>query len=186
MSYKRTLQNLKKLPARVLFTLKAIPAGLRGELVVATAALSLVHIRADGSRDDRGVVSRKKVTQAFVKDIVNAMGSTASTYATFDEYQWHDSGIGVTDENNADTTMETSDGEARVNSGSRLNTGTTTGIFTSIGTISYTTTKAITEHGVFNASTGGTMLDRSKFTAVNVISGDSIQFTYVLTINPEA
>jgi len=49
-----------------------------------------------------------------------------------------------------------------------------------VGTISYTTTKAITEHGLFNAATAGTLLDRTVFTVINVVSGDSIQFTYEL------
>lgn len=46
------------------------------------------------------------------------------------------------------------------------------------GTVSITATIAVTESGVFNADTAGTMLARQVFSAVNVISGDSIQFTW--------
>lgn len=47
-----------------------------------------------------------------------------------------------------------------------------------VGTISETATIAVTESGLFNATTNGTMLARQTFTAVNVVSGDSLQFTW--------
>ncbi len=47
-----------------------------------------------------------------------------------------------------------------------------------VGTISELATMAITESGVFNAATAGTMLCRQVFSAINVVSGDSIQFTW--------
>lgn len=53
----------------------------------------------------------------------------------------------------------------------------------SVGTISVSTTSAITEHGLFSASTSGTLWDRSVFSAINVVNGDSIQYTYTCTIN---
>ena len=46
------------------------------------------------------------------------------------------------------------------------------------GTVSITATIAVTESGLFNADTNGTMLAHQVFTAVNVVSGDSIQFTW--------
>ena len=47
-----------------------------------------------------------------------------------------------------------------------------------VGTVSETATIAVTESGIFNATTNGTMLARQTFTAVNVVSGDSLQFTW--------
>lgn len=47
-----------------------------------------------------------------------------------------------------------------------------------VGTVSEAGTIAITESGIFNATTNGTMLARQTFTAVNVVSGDSLQFTW--------
>jgi hypothetical protein len=43
---------------------------------------------------------------------------------------------------------------------------------------------AITEHGLFSQTRagGGTLMDRSKFAAINVVATDSIQFTYELTL----
>lgn len=46
-----------------------------------------------------------------------------------------------------------------------------------VGTVSISGTIAVTEAGLFNADTNGTMLMRQTFSAVNVVSGDSIQFT---------
>jgi hypothetical protein len=96
----------------------------------------------------------------------------------FGDFKFHDSGVGTTAENAADTAIETTDGESR-------STGTQTesaaNAYRSVGTISYTTTKAITEHGLFNDASAGTLMDRSVFSAINVVNGDSIQFTYTIT-----
>jgi hypothetical protein len=100
--------------------------------------------------------------------------------SVFGDFKHHDSGVGTTAENVANTAMETTDGESRV---SGTQTEGAANVYVSVGTISYTTTKAITEHGLFNDPTAGTLLDRSVFSAVNVVSGDSIQFSYSLTVN---
>lgn len=44
-------------------------------------------------------------------------------------------------------------------------------------------TGAITEAGLFNASSGGTMLARQTFSAINKASGDSLQLTWQITIS---
>lgn len=161
-----------------------------GRLAIGKAELSLIHIKADGTRIDHGVVCRKKVTGAFVTDIVNCLSKTAPynvSAAVFQDYKYHGSGIGVTAEANTQTALvDTTGAPARV-TGTQVAGGTAAApTYTSVGTVAYTGTLAITEHAVFNASTAGTMLDRSLFSAVNVVNGDSIQFTYVLTINAEA
>ena len=48
---------------------------------------------------------------------------------------------------------------------------------------SVTGTKAITEAGVLNASSGGTLLARQVFSAVNVVNGDSFQVTWQFDID---
>lgn len=134
-------------------------------------------IRADGQAVNFGLLSLRVVTSAFVAFVVDQLQTETSV---FGDFKYHDSGVGTTAENAADTAMETTDGESRA-------TGTQTesaaNAYRSVGTISYTTTKAITEHGLFNDPTAGTLMDRSVFAAINVVSGDSIQFTYTLTIN---
>lgn len=60
----------------------------------------------------------------------------------------------------------------------RVTTSVTNDTAQMVGTATATGTIAITESGVFNAASAGTLLARQVFTAVNVVSGDSIQFTW--------
>lgn len=150
-------------------------------LVVMTARLQARVLRSDGTVVNYGVLSYRKVTTAFVNYLVDNLIAEASA---FGDFKYHDSGVGTTAENVADTAMETTDGEERV-VGSQIEGGNPNE-YVSVGTVTYSSTKAITEHGLFNASTSGILLDRSVFSAVNVENGDSIQFTYTLTVNAES
>ena len=145
-------------------------------LMTAYGRLSAVLIRADGKRVNFGVLSYQMITTAFVNFVTDQLQVETSV---FGDFKYHDSGVGITDPAVGDVDIETTDGESRA-------TGTQTesaaNVYQSVGTISYTTTKAITEHGLFNASTGVTLMDRSEFAAINVVSGNSIQFTYDLTL----
>lgn len=137
--------------------------------------LEAVLIRADGTRVKFGVLGHRVVTTAFVGFVTDQLQTETSV---FGDFKFHDSGVGTTAENAADTAMETTDGESRA-------TGTQTesaaNAYRSVGTISYTSTKAITEHGLFNDASAGTLMDRTVFSAINVVSGDGIQFTYTIT-----
>lgn len=53
-----------------------------------------------------------------------------------------------------------------------------------VGTVTAGSTLAITEAGLFDAVTAGNLLTRGVFTAVNVVSGDSIAFTFGLKFVP--
>lgn len=142
--------------------------------------LSIVKIFANGHRMNYGVVSRHLVTDAFVAFMVDQLQAETSTWGDF---KYHDSGVGVTAADNNDTDIETTDGESRA-TGSQIE-GASAWIYKSVGTISYTSTKAITEHLLANASTAGTAMDHHVFAALNVVSGDSIEFTYQLTCTAE-
>jgi hypothetical protein len=135
-------------------------------------------LRADGSVVDYGMVCTRLVTTAFVNFVVDQLQTETSV---FGDFKYHDSGVGTTDPDVGDTGIETTDGESRA-TGSQEE-GASANIYKSIGTIAYTTTKAITEHGLFNDATTGTLMDRSEFAAINVVNGDSIQFTYQLTVS---
>lgn len=132
---------------------------------------------SNGMKIDYGVLSYRSVTTAFVTFLVDQLQTETSV---FGDFKYHDSGVGVTAENITDVGIETTDGESRA-------TGTQTesaaNAYRSVGTISYTTTKAITEHMLFNDPTAGTGMDRSVYSAVNVVNGDSIQFTYTITFS---
>lgn len=141
------------------------------------AELKAVLHQKDGTRINYGVLSRMVVTDAFVEFQVDNMVADTTEWGDF---KFHDSGVGVTGENVTDTDMETTDGESRA-TGTQLE-GASAEIYRTVGTIAYTTTKAITEHGVFSIAAAGTLLDRSTFAAINVVNGDSIEFTYELTV----
>jgi hypothetical protein len=145
-------------------------------LMTAYGKLEATLIRADGQRIRYGVLSYRSITTAFVDFVVDQLQTETSV---FGDYKYHDSGVGTTAENIANTDMETTDGESRATG---TQTETAHNVYASVGTIAYTTSKAITEHGLFNASTSVTLMDRSVFSAINVVNGDSIQFTYSLTL----
>ena len=138
-------------------------------------ALSIRVIRKDGTIEDKGVVARKVVTTAFVNKLVDAFQAAAY----INTWKYHDSGIGVVAENITDTALGTPCGDAR-DSGTQVE-GASANIYKTVATHTYAATFAITEHGVFDAATVGTLMDRSKFSAINVNNGDKIEFTYELT-----
>lgn len=99
--------------------------------------------------------------------------------ATIKLSNWHDSGTGTTAPTVNDTAMQTPTGNARI-SGTQSNSSSN--VYQTVASLSYGTTFAITEWGLFTATSGPTMWDHRTFTAINVVAGDSIQFTYQLTV----
>lgn len=160
-----------------LATFVLAPIANKFGIMTALGKLEAVLIKADGSKVNYGVLGFRVVTTAFVSFVVDQLQTESSL---FGDFKYHDSGVGTTAENVTDTAMETTDAESRA-TGTQTESSATA--YRSVGTISYTTTKAITEHGLFNDATTGTLMDRTVFSAVNVVSGDSIQFTYTLTVS---
>lgn len=95
-------------------------------------------------------------------------------------FNFHDSGTGTTAAAVTDTALQTPTGNARV-AGTQSTPGNTN-VYQSVATLAYGATFAITEWGIFSASAAGTLWDHRVFSAINVLNGDSIQFTYKLTI----
>lgn len=160
-----------------LATFVLAPIANKFGIMTALGKLEAVLIKADGSKVNYGVLGYRVVTTAFVSFVVDQLQTESSL---FGDFKYHDSGVGTTAENVTDTAMETTDGESRA-TGTQTESSATA--YRSVGTISYTTTKAITEHGLFNDASAGTLMDRTVFSAVNVVNGDSVQFTYTLTIS---
>lgn len=140
------------------------------------AQLSAVHIDKNGVRTDLGVISRRVVTTVGVAWLATAFTNTVEA----ETLNYHDCGTGVGAEATGNTALGTAYGGARA-TGTQSTPGSTN-IYRSVGTISFTSTLAITEHGLFTASSGGTLFDRSVFSAINVVNGDSIAFTWELTL----
>lgn len=147
-------------------------------VINATTELEIKHIR-NGQVIGTQKVLDKVVTTAFVNNIVDSLSGDAA-YANFKNYKYHASGTGTSNEAVGDTSLGNEVGSRVVGSQEE---GTSPNIYKSISTITYNNSYAITEHGLFNASTGGVLMDRTKFNPVNVISGDSIQFTFTIQFN---
>jgi hypothetical protein len=146
-------------------------------LLTAYGKLEATLFKADGSIIRYGVLSYRVVTTAFVNFVVDQLQTETSV---FGDYKYHDAGVGTTAADVGDTAIETTDGESRATG---TQTETDANIYQSVGTITYTSSKAVTEHGLFNDASAGTLMDRHVFAAINVVSGDSVQFTYSLTVS---
>jgi len=133
-------------------------------------------IRANGKIEEIGLIAERMVTTAGVNALVDAF----QALFTLSDFKYHGSGTGAVAEAITDTALGLEAGTRAT--GSQIE-GASANIYKTVGTITYTGTYAITEHGIFSAATTGTLWDRSVFSAINVVNGDSIQFTYELTCN---
>jgi hypothetical protein len=125
------------------------------------------------------------VGNAAVAGLINGVGSVA-TFASIGQ------GTGVTAAAIGDTALQTGvtaggagDSGVHAVASATASLVTTTGTNDTaqfVGTVSETATIAITESGVFNATTNGTLLCHQVFSAVNVVSGDSLQFTWKIKV----
>lgn len=145
------------------------------------ATLSAVKIARDGTKTHYGVVSKRLVTRAFVKRLAAQM---AVDFSAADEWKWHASGTGSSAEANTETALVTEVETREAGTQADVSAGAT-GNYRTVATHTYGAAFSIREHGIFNASSAGTMLDRSLFAAITVGTGDSIEFTYDLEILPE-
>jgi hypothetical protein len=91
-------------------------------------------------------------------------------------------GTGATAANIADTTLQTetaTSGLSRANGTVSLVTTTVTNDTAQVtNTFTVTGTVAVTESGVLNAASTGTLLCRQTFSAINVVNGDSLAITW--------
>lgn len=98
-------------------------------------------------------------------------------------------GVGTNAAAVGDTALQTESapttaGGRTVGTESQATTTVTGDTYQVVGTVTAGSTLAITEAGTFDAVTAGRMLLRGVFSAVNVVSGDSIAFTFGLTFVP--
>jgi hypothetical protein len=155
----------------------------------AIAVLMIVNLVKTGHLSPLAIPMLGLITDAGLNFLAVAYTVDAAGTDIFN-MKFHDSGTGSTAAAQTDTTLQTQAGPATRATGvntqtqSASGTGSTTpAIVQSVGTIAYTTTLAITEWGLFSqAAQGGTMWDHRIFSAINVVNGDSIQFTYSLSI----
>jgi hypothetical protein len=133
-----------------------------------------------GITTDYGLVSCRVVTTAWVTFLAAQLITDSSEIGDF---KYHDSGTDSTAENIANTSMGIPVADNLRTVGTQVQ-GASAVAYRSVGTIAYTGGHAITEWGVFSntRANAGTLLDRTVFTAVNVVNTDSITGTYEITL----
>jgi hypothetical protein len=145
------------------------------ENIKATGVLSVLLVGEDGSIKETREF-KNLVVSTGTAYIASRMKDTTATAMTHMEL-----GTGTTAAANGDTTLGTLIASSRT-----ALTATTV----SSNTITYVATfnagvgtGAVTEAGIFNASSAGTMLCRTVFPVVNKQSGDSMTVTWTVTIS---
>ncbi len=153
-------------------------------VMTAVGSLDVVLIKATGERIYYGTVGYRVITSAGVAYIVDAWQNSTEV----ENLKYHGCGTGTTAEASGDTALVTESTTA-LNPDSTRATGTQTetsaNVLKSAGTVTSDVSAAITEHGLFSqaATGGGTLWDRTVFSAINVVSGDSIAFEYSVTLS---
>jgi hypothetical protein len=158
----------------------------RGLSKVALArALKLPHFHGalyltvwrDGEPTDLGLASLRLVTTAGVKYLTDDMAAGTNAEAVADTAL------------QTELTTQYSTDNVRPTGSQASATAGANATYTTVGTITVDAAVAATEHGILSqaavaaASAANTLLDRSVFSVVNLASGDSLQGTYVFTIN---
>ena len=153
-------------------------------IVAAPSTLEVVVTRKDGAIEDYGITSRRVVTDDFVAFIVDALDTAQ---ATFDDFDYMGYGTGSAAEAAGDTALGT-ELTTQYASDNVRPTGTVSqpaaNQFRLVTTLSPDATVTIQEAAPFSqaAVAGGVMMDRSLTGGQALVSGDSLQTTYTLSL----
>jgi hypothetical protein len=182
LDWKVRMWKLKNLP-NIMRGLWKISVAKVFNMPIFYGVLSIVITKADGTQINYGLASTRVVTDAGVGFIVDAFQNSVE----LETMKYHALGTGSTAEAAGDTALVTElTTEYTVNS--TRATGTTAenaaNIYESVATNTVDATVALREHGVLSqaATGGGVLLDRTLFSAINLVSGDSLASTYRLTL----
>jgi len=132
---------------------------------------------------DYGLASLRVVTTAGVNFLTDAWQGTQN----LSTLRYHGIGSGTNAEATGDTALQT-EFTTQLTPASTRATGTLTegasaNIFRTVGSNVVNSSVTAAEHGIFNqaATGGGTLWDRSQFTGVGLVNGNTFQTTYDLT-----
>lgn len=138
---------------------------------------------ATGTMVPYGLASLRVVTTVGVGYIVDAFQNLTEP----ENMKYHGFGTGTNAEAVGDSALQTELTTQYATDNTRPTGSTVEGasgnIYRTVGTLAPDANVAVTEHGIFSASSAGVLLDRSVFSAVNLVSanGDTLQATYELT-----
>ena len=145
--------------------------------------MTAITLRPSPFRDAirKGLISLATVFTAAGTAIITNRVIQAGTAAK--NIGW---GTGTNAAATSDTALQTeaaptTSGGRTVGTESRVTVTDSNDSYNVVGSVTAGSTLAITEAGLFDAVSSGNMLIRSVFSAVNVVSGDSISFTFRLS-----
>jgi hypothetical protein len=149
---------------------------------VKAMGVAVPAIAVFGSFVDKLTVSNLVTNAGFagVASRLNGAGSEAV-------FNYIGIGTGTTAAAVTDTGLEaeiaTGGGQRALATASRVTTDVTNDTAQNVVTFNFSSSFAITESGVFNAASAGTLLARQVFSAINVSNGDSLQVTWKFDID---
>ncbi len=135
-----------------------------------------------GNLLDYGLVSRQVITTAGVEFLTDAFQDTVE----IELMNFHGIGLGGTGPVIGDTALET-ELTTQYNPDNTRATGVQSeaapAIYRTVGTNTVDATVALLEHGILSQAAvgGGTLWDRSIFSVINLVNGDSLESTYDMT-----
>lgn len=186
LSWASWLRSVRlELALRLRLFVKGAWRGLQGTGVFGIGRLYASVLRADGRIEHLGMLSTKVITDAGIAFLVDDWDNNGQDLTTMN---YHGCGTGTNAEAAGDTALQTESTTA-LNPDNTRATGTRSqpaaNQYRTVGTLTFDATAAVTEHGILSQSAtgGGTLWDRSVFSAINVASGDSIQFTYTCILS---
>jgi hypothetical protein len=170
---------------RSLAAAQAAEDAARGGAIAIIGNLWLAHVDLQGRQQDLGLASCRVVTTAGVNYIVDAFQNLTE----LENLKYHGVGTGAAAEAVGNTAL-TTELTTQYSVASTRPTGTTgeqagnANVYETVATITVSAGVALTEHGIFSqaAVAGGTMLDRTTFAAVNLLTAESLQATYQFTV----
>lgn len=143
---------------------------LKGELIV--------KVKKANQSEWKTVVHKKNlVVNTGIAQVAGLINGTATG-----EFSYIAIGSGTTAPSATDTALqnELARGDATE---SRVTTDTTNDTAQWVYTFTATSSWAVSEAGVFNASSGGTMLNRVTFSTINLAQNDQLQVTFKLDVD---
>lgn len=135
-----------------------------------------------------GIWTTTKLVSNLVTDAGKAAVAGLLTGDVTNFFDYIEVGIGTTAAAAGDTALESAISDSGLARAASTNSRVTTDVANDTGqflkAFSVSGTKAVTESGLFDtATTGGILLARQVFSAINVVSGDSLTITWKIDVD---
>lgn len=156
---------------------------MKEEKVGLSGWIEIKHRDKDGNLIQE-IVTPNCLTNAGFAEVAGLItADQASNHTAFDYIAI---GTGTTAPSASDTQLEAeitdAGGARKAATGTRTTVNVENDTMQLVATFNFTGSKSVTESGVFNASSGGVMLCRQTFSAINVANGDSLEVTWKVTV----